>query len=275
MAQTLSEIKSLLAMHGLRPKHRLGQNFLHDSRKFELILEAAEIRPGDMVLEVGPGTGALTQRLLEAGARVVAVEIDAHLEPILREVTAAHADRFTLIVDDVLSSKHEINPRVIEALAGHTSQSTMTFKCIANLPYNVASPLLANLAINHPQMTLAVVTIQREVADRLTAGPGTEAYGPLGVLLQAMCEIKRVTILPPGCFWPSPKVDSAAVRLVRRDQPLADDPRALAATLHRLFSKRRKQIGSILGRHTPLPPGIEPRQRPEELSVEQLIQLSR
>ena len=116
MAQTLGEIKSLLAAHGLRPKHRFGQNFLHDANQMRRIMEAAELREGELVLEVGPGTGALTERLLEGGARVVAVEVDRDLEPILRERLASYGERFTLIVEDVLAGKHELNPHVVEAV---------------------------------------------------------------------------------------------------------------------------------------------------------------
>ncbi|MCX5658645.1 MAG: 16S rRNA (adenine(1518)-N(6)/adenine(1519)-N(6))-dimethyltransferase RsmA [Planctomycetota bacterium] len=282
MAQTLTDIKALLDSHGLRPKHSLGQNFLHDANQMRRILAAAAPGPTDIVLEVGPGTGALSEWILEAGARLIAVEIDRDLEPILRDRVAPLApDRFELIVDDVLEGKHTINPRVIEALrragpaSGSTPPALPPFKLIANLPYHVASPLLANLVTDHPAMILAVVMIQREVADRLTAPPGGKDYGPLGVLMQAMCEVDRVATLSPGCFWPQPTIDSAVVRLRRRAAPLTDDPARLAATLHLVFGQRRKQLGAILGRATPLPPGIDPTWRAERLSVEQLVELSR
>jgi len=266
--QTLSEIKSLLASHGLRPKHRLGQNFLHDAHKIRQIVAAAEIQTGDRVLEVGPGTGALSQALLEAGAELTAVEVDRELEPILRQVLGPFGSRGRLIVADVLAGKHELNPQVVEAMAGRP------FKVVANLPYNVASPLLANLVVDEPNMSLAVVMVQREVGERLLAHPGGRDYGPLGILVQAMCELERVTTLGPGCFWPQPKVDSIVVRVRRRARPLTAHPRQLAAMLQVLFQKRRKQIGTILGRDRPLPPGIEANQRPEQLSVEQLVTLS-
>ncbi len=282
MAQTLTEIKALLAAHGLRPKHHHGQNFLHDHRKLDAILAAAEVTPGDLVLEVGPGTGALTERLFEAGARVLAVEIDTDLEPILRQ-RLGQRPGFALLLADVLAGKHQINPAVwdaMRALAGADQSPEVPkppeppFKLIANLPYNVASPLLANLVVDHPAMRLAVVMIQREVADRLTAPPGGKDYGPLGIIIQALCHVQRAAILPPSCFWPQPKVDSAVVALRRREEPLTDNPPRLSALLHRLFSKRRKQIGAILGRDTPLPPDIDPNDRPERLSVQQLVRLS-
>ncbi|MEO1237329.1 MAG: 16S rRNA (adenine(1518)-N(6)/adenine(1519)-N(6))-dimethyltransferase RsmA [Planctomycetota bacterium] len=274
MAQTLTEIKQLLAAHGLRPKHKFGQNFLHDGNHMRRILDAADLSAGDVVLEVGPGTGALTERLLDAGARVVAVEVDGDLEPVLRQRLGkeAEAGRFTLIVDDVLAGKHEVNPAVLAAVAEQAAGRG--FKLIANLPYNVASPLLANLVVDQMSMSDAVVMIQKEVADRLSAAPGSKAYGPLGVLIEALCEVRPVGVLPPSCFWPAPKVASAVVHLRRRTRPMTDDPAALSAVLHELFTKRRKQLGAILGRDAELPPGVSPTARPETLTVEQLVALA-
>lgn len=148
------------------------------------------------------------------------------------------------------------------------------FKLIANLPYNVASPLLANLVVDHPRMSDAVVMIQKEVADRLSADPGNKDYGPLGILIQSLCEVNTVGVLPPSCFWPAPKVASAVVHLKRRAEPLTDDPAALSAMLQTLFTKRRKQLGSILGRDRAWPEGVTADQRPEALSVPQLIALA-
>ncbi|MFI4860004.1 MAG: ribosomal RNA small subunit methyltransferase A [Phycisphaerales bacterium JB063] len=296
MAQTLSDIKRLLADHGLRPKKKFGQNFLHDGNHMAKIMDAAALSPGDVVLEVGPGTGALTERLVDAGAKVVAVEIDRDMEPILR---GRLGERITLHVGDALDGKHAINPAVVSLLAqqraatvrerthpvnpskpqgplpdGRGSSEVGAFKLIANLPYHIASPLLANLALDYPAMSAAVVMIQKEVADRLTASPGTKAYGPLGILLQAVFEVSRVGVLKPGCFYPPPSIDSAVVVLHRRPTPLCDDPHAFSKLLHTLFSKRRKQLGAILGRDTPLPEGVEPTMRPEVLTLTQLAELA-
>lgn len=270
MAQTLSDIKRLLAEHGLRPKKKLGQNFLHDGNHMARIMIAAQLKPGDTVLEVGPGTGALTERLIEAGANVVAVEVDRDMRPIL-EARLGGDERFTLHIGDALAGKHAINPEVLSLLSGQAA----SYKLIANLPYNIASPLLANLAVDHLNMSAAVVMIQKEVADRLLAGPGTKAYGPLGVLIQALFEVERVGVLKPGCFYPPPSIDSAVVAMHRRGQPLCEDANALGALLHKLFSKRRKQLGSILGRDVKLPAGVEYNMRPEQLSVEQLCELAK
>lgn len=275
VGQTLGDIKALLAAHGLRPRKRLGQHFLHDGRKLGQIMEAAEILPGEVVLEVGPGTGVLSQRLLAAGAKLLMVEIDAALEPILREALREFEGRYELVMADVLAGKHEISPAITAALDRLLAEGEAPpqFALVANLPYNVASPLLANLAIHEPRMGRAIVMIQREVGQRITAEPGGKDYGPLGILLQVMFEVQTVTMLPPGAFWPAPEVDSVVLKLVRRERPLTSDPQRLSNLLQRLFSQRRKQVGRILGRERRLPEGIEPSARPEQLTVQQLVAL--
>lgn len=276
-------------MFGLRPKHRYGQNFLHDANKLRQIMDAALLSPGETVLEVGPGTGALSEHLLQAGVNLVAVEIDTDLLPILRLKLDPLGNRLTLISGDALDGKHHLNPDVLRALAAQgpsaAAASTSTeppqprdlppFKLVANLPYHIASPLLANLAIDYPTMSLAIVMVQDEVGDRLAAEPGGKDFGPLSVIVQAMCIVDRVTTLGPSCFWPQPGVDSVVLRVRRRPVPLTDDPRALSTMLQKVFGQRRKQLGSVLGRATELPPGIDPTARPEQLSVEQLVLLSK
>ena len=266
MAQSLRQIKQLLADHGLRPKKRYGQNFLHDQNQMRRIVEATSIRRGDLVLEVGAGTGALSELLIERSARLVAVEIDRDLEPILR---ARLADRARLYFGDVLAGKHAVAAGVLHLLGSGP------FKLVANLPYHVASALLANLAAQHRDMTMAWVLVQREVADRLTAGPGGKDRGPLGILVQAMCEVRRLFDVSPSCFWPVPQVQSALVCLERRREPLTEDPDALSACLQVLFSKRRKQLRSIVGPGVALPEGVAADARPETMSVQQIEQLSR
>lgn len=274
MAQTLSQIKSMLASHGLRPKHALGQNFLHDHQKMQEIIAAADVAQDDLVLEVGPGTGALTERLLEAGAKVAMVEIDAGLAPILQPVVLAHPGRAGLLIADILDSKRVINPHAIKLLEQlGLGRDRETFKLIANLPYQVASPLIANLAVDYPLMSLAVVMVQKEVALRLKASAGEEDYGALGIMVQATCHVQVVTQLSPGCFWPSPKVESAVVKLVRREKPLTHHLAGLHQLLHKVFSQRRKQLGRILGRGRPFPEGITADMRPEQLTIDQFIQL--
>lgn len=273
--QTLAQIKQILEARGLSPRKALGQNFLIDQNLIRKLVDAAGVVPGDRVLEVGPGTGALTEALLERGAHVTAAELDRGLAQHLREhIPEAIAQngwsgRFTLVEGDCLASPREVAPAIFSALGAGP------FKLVANLPYGAATPLMLALLIGHPDGALMAVTIQREVADRLLALPGTKDYGTLGIIAQALATIERVASLPPECFWPRPDVTSAMVLLRRRSQPLTDTPAGLAELCQRLFSKRRKQLGAIIGRSSPLPPGVRYEQRPEELEVPQLVDLAR
>ncbi len=226
------------------------------------------------MLEVGPGTGALTEALLERGCRVVAVELDAGLAAMLRERQGELAARYPgselqVIEGDCLDGPggRRVNPAAIAALGAGE------FALIANLPYGAATPLMLGLLIHHPACTRMAVTIQREVAERLLAKSGTKTYGTLGVVAQAMAEIRHVADLPPECFWPRPEVHSAMVVLERRAKPLANDPEALTVMCQRLFGQRRKQLGSILGRDFAWPAGIDAGARPEQLSVAELVEL--
>jgi len=279
LPQSLRDIRELLQAYGIHPNRRLGQNFLHDAAHLQRIVETADPKPGDRVLEVGPGTGVLTERLLDRGASVVAVEVDAGLAALLRDRLGGHP-RFQLIHADALAGKHALAPPLLDAVAD------APFQLVANLPYAIASPLLINLLEQAPHMTAALVMVQKEVAQRLLAEPGGKTFGPLTVLAQAHTTVRRIAALPPGCFWPAPEIDSAVVQLRRRDQPLVEPGERLGPALHALFSQRRKQLRRILdlpradpADPSPAIPGwpseVVPSQRPETLSVEQLIALIR
>jgi 16S rRNA (adenine1518-N6/adenine1519-N6)-dimethyltransferase len=284
--QSLTDIRAMLAERGLRPRKRYGQNFLHDQNKIRMLIDAAAIEPGEIVLEVGPGTGALTEALLEAGAQVFACEIDRDLAAIVERRLAehlpksVHAGLLMLIVGDCLEHDRRLNPSIVEHLRGRP------FKLVANLPYNAASPLITTLLIEHDNCRGQFVTIQREVADRLLAQPSTKAYGPLSIIVQAMASVRRITTLPPSCFWPEPQVDSAMVAILPspsgragggdeiNEMVSASGGRDFAQFITQLFTKRRKQLGTILGRHhLNWPAGVTARLRPEALTVEQLVRL--
>lgn len=306
--QTLTEIRSLLAARGVRPKHRLGQNFLHDHNVLRKLLDAAglphatagdvscrasipptEARLDDgppLVLEVGPGTGALTEMLLERGARVIACEIDRDMIDILEERVMPRAGgRLTIVQGDCLDGKHALSAELRAALRAHSAQgataTTATpFRLVSNLPYGSATPLLATLLVDHPECDGLFATIQREVADRLLAAPRSEAYGAISVNTALLARVQRVMDVAPGCFWPAPDVTSAIVAIHphgRADRPsvLRDRPdiHAFQRFVGSAFSKRRKQLGAILGRSAPLPAGVEARQRPEELAPSQWVEL--
>jgi 16S rRNA (adenine1518-N6/adenine1519-N6)-dimethyltransferase len=273
--QTLAEIKALLESRGLSARKSLGQNFLIDKNLVSKLVTAAEVGAGDHVLEVGPGTGTLTEALLEHGCRVAAVELDRGLAALLRDRAVELCERYPgsslkVIEGDCLAGPggRTVNPDAMAAL------QDQRFSLVANLPYNAATPLIVALLTRHfAQCKRMAVTIQREVADRLMAKEGAKEYGTLSVVAQAMARISRIADLPRECFWPRPDVSSAMVSIVPRDAPLTSDAAGLALLCQRLFSKRRKQLGAILGRGHPLPPGVDPAQRPETLTVEQLIDL--
>ncbi len=271
--QTLAEIRELLESRGLAPRKKLGQNFLLDHNLIRKLVDAAGVGAGELVLEVGPGTGALTDELLARGCEVVACELDAGLAALQRERQAeAQADgRFALIEGDCLAGKRGLNPAVLGAIAGRP------FALVANLPYGAATPLMLALLCDE-RCTGQFVTIQREVADRLLAGPGSKAYGSISVVAQTLARVERVATLPPECFWPRPEVTSAMVSL----RPTADhgirDRAAFALFCQRVFSNRRKQLGKVLGGIEPaaaLPEGVEPTERAERLDVGTLAGLFR
>jgi 16S rRNA (adenine1518-N6/adenine1519-N6)-dimethyltransferase len=270
--QTLSEIKALLESRGLAPRKSLGQNFLIDHNLIRKLVDASGVGPGDPVLEIGPGTGTLTEELLARGCEVIAVELDRGLAELLRErLATAFTSTFTLIEGDALDGKRAVNQQAIRALAGRP------FRLVANLPYGAGTPVLLALLTNRPECSGMFVTIQREVADRLLAGSGSRDYGAISVVAQALCHISRIAVLPPECFWPRPEVTSTMLALTRRADPLTANPAGLAAFAQELFGKRRKQLGSILGRPAPdrpWPAGIRPDQRAEELSVAQFVALA-
>ncbi|MSR29552.1 MAG: ribosomal RNA small subunit methyltransferase A [Phycisphaerales bacterium] len=262
----------MLEMRGIRPRHRLGQNFLHDQNQIRRLVARAGVARGDLVLEVGPGTGALTEALVEAGATVVACEIDPEMVAILSErVVARHAGQVRVVLGDCLDGKHSLSAALTEALAREFTGRP--FRLVANLPYQAATPLMILLLTTRPDCTGQFVTIQREVADRIVATPGSRDYGAISVyaLLLARCEIFGE--LAPSCFWPAPEVTSAMLSIERRPDAPAMDFRALGLFLHTLFSKRRKQIGTILGRETVWPDGVLPAMRPEQLSPNQIVAL--
>lgn len=273
--QTLSEIKSLLAQRGLTPKKSLGQNFLHDHNLIKKLVDAAGVDPGEVVLEVGPGTGALTVELLARGCHVVACELDDQLAGLLQEampaVAATCVGSFTLVHADCLESKREMSRAVKAALRGRA------FTLVANLPYGAATPLMLALLTRHPECRGLFVTVQREVADRLLAHVGDEAYGTISVVVASSATGERVAKIPPECFWPRPEIESAMVGLRRLEVPLTADLPGLADFTQRVFGQRRKQLGSVLGRAVTQSPrwpkGIIPSVRAESLSPAEIVGL--
>ncbi|HQL55277.1 MAG TPA: 16S rRNA (adenine(1518)-N(6)/adenine(1519)-N(6))-dimethyltransferase RsmA, partial [Phycisphaerae bacterium] len=272
--QTQSEIRRLLAEAGLAPQHRLGQNFLIDLNLMRKVVAGGEVQPADTVLEIGAGTGSLTELLLQRGARVVAVEIDRGLQGVLRARLGEHP-RFTLVQGDALGGKHRVNPLVLKVLSERPPAPGGAYKLVANLPYQIATPLLMDLLLAAPRFARLTATIQREVGERLAAHPRTEAYGPVSVVMQTLAEVTPLAILPPTAFWPRPQVESLLVAI--RPRPLesvnVDDVTGFVAFVQRGFQQRRKMLRRLV-RDLDAPgaalvfqrAGVSPDARAEELS---------
>ena len=274
VAQTKHEIQHLLAQAGSQPRHRFGQNFMIDQNLVRVVADAGQIEAGDLVVEVGPGTGTLTEEILSRGADVVAVEIDRDLSRLLRERFGEQA-KFSLIEGDALASKHAVNAELLASIRA-AKESQRAVKLVANLPYNIASPLIIELLI--AGVDLLAFTVQKEVADRVRAAAGAEAYGVLSVMCQLLAEVEVLRTLPPQAFWPAPKIDSSLVRLVRKDE-LGARATEFGRFVQKLFSFRRKTLRKALVEMEIDAPrvlaasGFDPQGRPEVFSPAELLRL--
>lgn len=261
------EVRGLLAQLGHRPNKGLGQNYLIDANILDIIADTADIQPDESVLEIGPGLGALTERIIPKARSVTCIEKD----PTMANYLKSRFTGFTLIEEDALDID-------LDALfAGGIT------KVAANLPYSVASRLMVDIAECAHRPSLMSLTIQKEVADRLTAPPGDKHYGMLGILTGVFYENTLVKKISPTCFLPPPKVWSAVVKMERREMPVVDEE--TYPTFKRLvkhcFSQRRKQVGTILKRMGIAPvdelladAGIEHTERPEVIEIERWAALA-
>ncbi len=266
--------REVLRRHGLRPRKGLGQNFLVDRRALERIVAAAGLTTADTVIEVGPGAGQLTRLLAEAAGRVVAVELDPQMVAALREELAGYTN-VELVEADIL----QVDPA---ALAGG-----QPYKVVANLPYYITSAALRHLLEAQPPPTRLVVTVQQEVAQRITAAPGEMSL--LAVSVQLYGRPQRVARIPAGAFYPPPKVDSAAVRIdvyAPHERPVeVVDKERFFRVVRAGFGQRRKQLRNSLSAGLALPSAeveaalararIAPHRRAETLSLEEWAALAR
>lgn len=259
--QTLAQIKALLTETGLTPRYALGQNFLIDHNLIRKLVDAAELTPGDVVLEIGPGTGTMTEELLSRDVKVIAAELDRGLSELLRTRFASYGERFVLIEGDCLASKRELAPEIARVLGEGP------FKLVSNLPYAAATPAMSILLGDYPRCGGIFVTIQLEVAQRLMASHATKDYGPLSILSQCVADLELIAKLPPECFWPRPKVHSAMLAMRRKPKPVCENPKGMALFAQQLFTQRRKQLGAVLGRNQAWPAGITPEVRVEDLDI--------
>lgn len=284
--QTKKEILARLAEAGIRPDKRRGQCFLIDLNLLRKVLEAAELSGGETVLEVGAGTGSLTEELLARAGCVVAVEVDKALAALLRRRFAGE-NRLTLLEGDALAGKHAVSPAVLQAVAPRAS-------LVANLPYHIATPLVVECLLESwrslrgegVRFDRLTFTVQEEVARRLTAREGRE-YGPASVLVALLGCARLGAFLPAQAFWPAPKVDSRIVR-IDFDPDLAGrvtNMDLLRQVLEMVFSQRRKNLLSTSrAKGAPFPPerfaaalsvaGVDASLRPDRLSPEAYLRLA-
>lgn len=246
--QTLGFIRARLAERGIGPKSKLGQNFLIDLNLLDVLVQSAELSRDDLVLEIGSGTGSLTARLVESAGAVLGVEIDPDLFPLVSDLLDKHAN-LRLLHADALRRKNELNPAIGAALDEMKEQFHLRHvKLVANLPYAVATPVIANLLISDHMPERMVVTVQWEIAERLAAAPGTSHYAALAVLVHSLADVRVVRRLPPSVFWPRPLVESAIVVIcpdpVKRAH-VGNVP-AFRNFLRDLFVHKRKSLRAAL-----------------------------
>lgn len=218
---------------------KFGQNFLIDTRVLDKIIRAADIGKDDMVLEIGPGIGTMTQYLSEAAGKVVAVEIDRNLIPILEDTLDGY-DNVRIINEDVL--KLDLKGLVMEENGGRP------IKVVANLPYYITTPIIMRFFEEHVPVVSITVMVQKEVADRMQTGPGSKDYGALSLAVQYYADAYIVANVPPNCFMPRPKVGSAVIRLTRYEEPPVEvaDERLMFDIIRASFNQRRKTLANGL-----------------------------
>ena len=264
---TPGQLRRLMGSERLRPRKGLSQNFLTDPEALDAIVAAAELEAGDRVVEVGPGLGVLTRRLLAAGASVLAVELDPGLAHFLRRELGS-IQRFELIEADAL----DLHPR--EMFPGEP------FKLVANIPYHITSPLLHAFLEGDRPPELTVLLVQLEVAERVAAPPGQMSY--LSVFVQNIVDAEVVARVPAAAFEPAPSVDSAVLRLRRRETPAVpsgDGREPFYRVVQAGFRQRRKQVHNGLSRELPVEReaveralatcGVTPDRRPQTLSIDE------
>jgi 16S rRNA (adenine1518-N6/adenine1519-N6)-dimethyltransferase len=285
--QTLSFLAKTLERAGLQPKTKYGQNFLIDLNLLNILIDGAEISRNDVVLEVGTGLGSLTKTMALKAGRVITVEVDRDLQALAARELKTFSN-VEMLSCDALRNKNHLRSEILETVAAAMSTIEQPcFKLVANLPYNVATPIISNLLLETPLVERMVVTIQKELGERITARPSCKDYSALTVWMQSQCDCEILRILPPTVFWPQPRVDSAILRI----RPNADkrariqDLEFFHNKLRALFFHRRKflrsQLATALQDELEKPEvdqilessGLAPNLRAEQLSVEQIIQM--
>ncbi len=287
--QTQSFLLRRFKEAGYEPNTRYGQNFLIDLNLQRVLLDAAELGPADVVLEVGTGTGSLTRKMAPLVAHVVTVEVDRRLAQLASE-ELIDCENVTLLVQDALRNKNRLQQGVLDAVsAAMSAEPGRVFKLVANLPYNVATPVISNLLVGPQIPRTMVVTIQKELAERIAARPSTKDYSALSIWVQSQCRVELVRTMPPAAFWPRPKVHSAIIR-IDFDERLRErigDVEFFHQFVRAMFFHRRKLLRSVavsamkgqLNKESVdavlAEVGLSPEARAEQLDVETMIRLSK
>ena len=273
-----STIKDIKERYGFKLSKSLGQNFLTDKNIIDRIVESAEIGPDDLVIEIGPGIGVITREASEAAKKVIAVEIDKNLIPILEE-TLGDCDNVEIINRDIL--KTDVNE-----LIRNCKECFSGVKIIGNLPYYITTPIIMKLLEDEVKADSITIMMQKEVADRIKAMPGTKAYGALSVAVQYYCTVEAVVNVPKDVFVPQPKVDSTVLRLsIREEKPveLADSDVFFRCVKAGFGQRRKTLLNSLMGvenitkeevNQALAAAGIDPSRRAETLDLEEFARLS-
>ena len=265
-----SDLKDMMEKHDLRPSKSLGQNFVVDPNTILKIIRAANIEKGEQILEIGPGLGSLTSQL-SATSKVVAIELDRYLVPALEEVLDHFGKREN--VEIVQEDAMKIDWQEFFA------QRQGVWKMVANLPYNIATPLLVTLLENAPEIQAIYVMVQLEVGERFAASPKSKAYGIPSVKAQYWAETKVLGKVSPNVFLPVPKVDSAILQIIRKPSPPEVNYVNFSRLIQTAFQHRRKMIRKSLNTLVPLAnfsiAEVSPEARPEELSVTDWVKLAK
>ena len=286
--QTLSFLLGWFKEAGIRPRTALGQNFLIDLNLQRFLLDTADLGSDDVVLEVGTGTGSLTALMAPKVASVVTVELDRNLFRMAGELLE-DAENVRMLQLDVLKNKNHFQPAVLEIIRKELSvRPGLRLKLVANLPFNVATPILANLLSTDTPPATMTVTIQKELADRIVARPSTKDYGALSIWMQSQCSVEIARVMPPSVFWPRPKVTSAIVQITLRPElrRRITDLKFFHDFVRSMFFHRRKLLRSELLSAFKLRlgkpevdriierVGLSPTARAEELDVPSMLKLA-
>jgi 16S rRNA (adenine1518-N6/adenine1519-N6)-dimethyltransferase len=284
--QTKQQIQQLLASAGVEPNKRLGQHFLVDLNLMRLLIDTANISNDDIVLEVGCGTGSLTQGLSERAGKVIAVELDKPLAEIAaRQCPAGNVE---VINADILENKSTINQTVTDTIEAARKNHSGRFILVSNLPYSAASPLMMNLITGTMIAEAMHVTVQKEVAERMTAGPVDQHYGTLSIHMAETGDVKTERVLKPTVFWPQPQVYSAMISFVRKSEKAGriKNMELLGEVVNLFMQHRRKMVKActrfVAGSLAKISNwseifekcNIDPRNRPEQLTPDDFIAIS-